>query len=47
MFISSAFFFQKNEPFVDKAAKGLMAETVTLASDRMFAEIRYESRTFR
>ena len=42
MFISSAF-FQKYEPFVDKSAKVIMAETVALTSDRMFVEIRYKS----
>ena len=42
MFISSAF-CQKYEPFVDKSAKMLMAETVALTSDRMFVEIRYKS----
>ena len=42
MFISSAF-FQKYERFVDKSAKVVMAETVALTSDRMFAEIRYKS----
>ena len=42
MFISSAF-FEKYEWFVDKSAKVIMAETVALASDRMFAEIRYKS----
>ena len=43
MFISSAFFVQKYEPFVDKSAKVLMAETVALTSDRMFVEIRHRS----
>ena len=42
MFISSAF-FQKYERFVDKSAKVLMAETVALASDRMFVETSYKS----
>ena len=42
MFISSAF-FQKYEPFVDKSAKVLMAETVVTTPDRMFVEIRYKS----
>ena len=39
MFISPAV-FQKYEPFVDKAAKVLMAETVAPTPDRMFVEIR-------
>ena len=43
MFISSAFFFQKYERFVDKSAKVLMAETVAPTLDRMFVEIRYKS----
>ena len=42
MFISSAF-FQKDERFVDKSAKVLMAETVAPTSDRMFVDIRYKS----
>ena len=42
MFISSAV-FQKNERFVDKSTKVLMAETVAPNSDRMFVEIRYKS----
>ena len=42
MFMSSAF-FQKYEPFVNKSAKVLMAETVAPTPDRMFVEIRYKS----
>ena len=42
MFMSSAF-FQKYEPFVNKSARVLMAETVAPTSDRMFVEIRYKS----
>ena len=42
MFISSAV-FQKYEPFVDKSAKVLMAETVASTPDRMFVEIRCKS----
>ena len=36
-------FFQKYEPFVNKSAKVLMAETVAPTLDRMFVEIRYKS----
>ena len=36
-------FFQKYEPFVNKSAKVLMAETVAPTPDRMFVEIRYKS----
>ena len=36
-------FLQKYEPFVDKPAKVLMAETVAPTPDRMFVEIRYKS----
>ena len=42
MFMSSAF-FQKYEPFVNKSAKVLVAETVAPTQDRMFVEIRYKS----
>ena len=42
MFMSSAF-FQKYEPFVNKSAKVLMAETIAPIPDRMFVEIRYKS----
>ena len=42
MFISSAF-FPKYEPFVDKSAKVLMAESVAPTPDRMLVEIRYKS----
>ena len=42
MFISSAL-FQKYEPFADKSAKVLMAETVASTQDRMFVEISYKS----
>ena len=42
MFMSSAF-FQNYEPFVNKSAKVLMAETVAPTPDRMFVEIRYKS----
>ena len=42
MFMSSAC-FQKYEPFVNKSAKVLMAETVAPTPDRMFVEIRYKS----
>ena len=42
MFISSAF-FQKYEPFVDKSAKVLMAETAAPNPDRMFVEIRHKT----
>ena len=42
MLISSAF-FQEYEPFMDKPAKKLMAETVAPTPDRMFVEIRYKS----
>ena len=42
MFMSSAF-FQKYEPFMNKSAKVLMAETVAPTPDRMFVEIRYKS----
>ena len=39
----SSAFFQKYEPFVNKSAKVLMAETVAPTPDRMFVEIRYKS----
>ena len=42
MFISSAFFL-KYEPFVDKSAIELMAETIAPTPDRMFVEIKYKS----
>ena len=42
MFMSSAV-FQKYEPFVNKSAKVLMAETVAPTPDRIFVEIRYKS----
>ena len=42
MFMSSTF-FQKYEPFVNRSAKVLMAETVAPTPDRMFVEIRYKS----
>ena len=40
---SALHFFQKYEPFVNKSAKVLMAETVAPTLDRMFVEIRYKS----
>ena len=42
MFMSSTF-YQKYEPFVNKSAKVLIAETVAPTPDRMFVEIRYKS----
>ena len=42
MFMSSEV-FQKYEPFVDKSAEVLMAETVAPTPDQMFVEIRYKS----